>query len=142
MAGSQGFEERLLINRCAPPNIIENRAALHPSQALGGNKMNGVRVIGQDVNDVVGSRKRLPQIFRGNRRNSLVSLWLPAHGDHLHGKRGEQLQKPRRNGAETQDDRALILQERGAFTKLKPLRRAVCAAGLEPLGAIPAPAPA
>src|SRR6478609_11698940 len=71
-AGSQGLEERLLINRRAASDVVEYCAGLHELQPFRGNETLRLRVVGQNVYHVVGRREGLRQLVRPRDRNSLV----------------------------------------------------------------------
>ena len=84
--------------------------------------MNRRGVLRQNVDHMVGNSEGSAQIIRCHRGNAFVALWISAHGNHLHLERGEQLQKPRRNGPKSQDDGTLVPQNGRFFPELRPAR--------------------
>src|SRR5262245_15616657 len=83
-------QQRLLINRRTAPDVIKNRARLHPLEPAFGEILRG-RIIGrQQVDDVIGPGQKLLDLLSGNDPDRLVAFDSSPHANQVHPEWREQ----------------------------------------------------
>ena len=116
----QSVRQGLLIDRRAPPNIVENRARFDGRKAAGIEKVARLRAVWKDVDDVVGRLERANELVFRDDRDGFIAPGLSAIGDDLHIKRAEQFGQPPANRAKTDNQNRFPPQRRRGATKRVP----------------------
>ena len=85
------IDECMLLHGGTATNVVENGAALNRGQACRINEVSGLRIIGQEVDHMIGAPECLRQLFSRDGDHAFVAARVTAHRPDLHFKRSEEL---------------------------------------------------